>query len=224
MSARQFAKISIYIDRDEDWQKLPTDAQWLYAHLLHQPNLSTAGVLPIQVEKWAKASADMTPQRVRTALNVLVERRFIVSDLETQELLIRTFIRHDVAAQGSPKIMKGALNCALQTESPELRAILLSEIRKLDRPLPDDLLPLADSLEDSLDPHPPKGFLKASQSQSKGCVVVAVEGGGEVGAKPTNNASPSDCANCGRLPSARDPNYPGLCGACITRQRQGSAW
>ena len=51
MSARQFAKISIYIDRDEDWHKLPTDAQWLYTHLLHQPNLSTAGVLPVQVEK-----------------------------------------------------------------------------------------------------------------------------------------------------------------------------
>ena len=74
----------------------------------------------------------------------------MVVDLDTVELLIRTFIRHDVAAQGLPKIMQGALNCALQTESPKLRGVLLSEIRKLERGLPEHLLPLADQLEASL--------------------------------------------------------------------------
>ena len=149
----------------------------------------------------------MTVDRVRAAANVLVERRFVVVDLDTVELLIRTFIRHDVAAQGSPKIMQGALNCALQTESPKLRGVLLSEIRKLERGLPEHLLPLADQLEASLGSHPPKGFPKAIESQSKGCVAVTVPGG--VGVEP-----PEDCERCGRHPALQH----GLCSACLGRE------
>ena len=122
MSARQFAKISIYIDRDEDWHKLPTDAQWLYTHLLHQPNLSTAGVLPVQVEKLAKGAADMTVDRVRAAANVLVERRFVVVDLDTVELLIRTFIRHDVAAQGHPRSCRARSTARCKPSHPSCAA------------------------------------------------------------------------------------------------------
>jgi hypothetical protein len=168
--------MSIYLDRDPDWRAMDFDPQGLYLYLLRQPNTSPAGVLPIHLEKWAKVSPDMTVERTRAAANVLVQRRFTVADMETMEMLIRTYIRHDIAAQGSPKIMKGALNAALRTESAKLRSVLLSEIRKLDYPWSDDLLAVIDELEGSLEHPPSKAFQKAIDSQSKGCVAVAVEG------------------------------------------------
>ena len=130
--ARKYAKLLIAVWREEDWMKLPADAQWLYALLLSQPTLNTAGVLPIQLSKWSKGASDMTVERVTAAAKTLADCRFIVADHDTEEVLIRSFVRHDIASAGTPKMLIGALNAALQVQSQHLRAALLGEFQRLD--------------------------------------------------------------------------------------------
>jgi hypothetical protein len=150
MSGRQYGKLLTSIWRDDDYTQLDTDPQWLYEHLISQPNIDTAGIVPLQVTKWAKGAADMTVDRVKAAARVLTDARYIVVDFRTEEVLVRTYIRHDIATAGSPKVLKGALNCALRVQSRDLRAVLFSEIRRLDCAMSDDLQVLVDALEASV--------------------------------------------------------------------------
>jgi hypothetical protein len=148
MSARQYGKLPIARWRDtENWTNLTADAQWLYDYLASQPTTDGAGIFPIQISKWAKGAADMDVERVKAAANLLVEHRRIIVDHDTEEGLLRTYIRDD---QAGDNIFKGQLNCALQAQSQMLRAVLLSEIRQLDRKFKDGELERIDALESSI--------------------------------------------------------------------------
>jgi hypothetical protein len=150
-SGRQYAQLRTAIWRDEDWCRLPTDAQWLYEVLISQPSISTAGVIALQITKWANYSSDMTVKRVKAALKVLRERNYILVDEQTEEVLVRTFIRHDLGGGAvSPKVMVAALRCAIGTQSDDLRAVLLAEVQRLERAWPEYVLVLVDDLEKTL--------------------------------------------------------------------------
>lgn len=45
--ARTFGKIECSAWRDPDWLSLPADAQWCYGLLVSQPEITSAGVLPL---------------------------------------------------------------------------------------------------------------------------------------------------------------------------------
>ncbi|MEV1294482.1 hypothetical protein [Pseudonocardia sp. NPDC049635] len=127
------ARIKTAIWSDRDFIGLPMDAQWLYVVLLSQPGLNQAGVLTIPRRMWANlAGDDDGPDRIAHAWKVLEDRRYVISDDETDELLIRSYIRNDVA-QGAPGPFVAALAAATATASPKLRAVLLSELLRLDR-------------------------------------------------------------------------------------------
>jgi hypothetical protein len=151
--ARQFGKLLKANWGRDAWTKmLGTDAQWLYAYLVSQPTTDTAGVFPIRISKWAKGNPDMTTDRVRAAAEALVDTGWIAVDRDTEEGLIRNYIRDDWAGD---LIFKGALKRCLLVQSVSLRAILLAEIRELkcDRPIfKDDQLSLIADLEESIPP------------------------------------------------------------------------
>jgi hypothetical protein len=150
-SARQYGKLLKTNWREDAWTSLTADAQWLYAFLVSQPTTDAAGVFPIRISKWAKGAADMTVERVSAAAKLLTDRGVIVVDHDTEEGLLRSYIRDDWAGDN---IFKGALGRATQAQSPRLRATLLYEIRNLGRQLKDEWLPLLDALEKSI----PAGF------------------------------------------------------------------
>jgi hypothetical protein len=150
--ARQFGKLLKANWGRDAWTQLSTQSQWLYAYLVSQPTTDTAGVFPIRISKWAKGSPDMTQERVAAAARLLVERGWIAVDHDTEEGLIRNYIRDDWAGD---LIFKGALARALLVQSVRLRATLLSEIRELkcERPIvKDDQLTLIADLEESIPP------------------------------------------------------------------------
>ena len=89
-----YAKLQKRIWRDADWRKLTADAQRMYWLLCSQETRSLAGVVPLTVRKWANYAADTTEDSVRAALNEFVGAQFIVVDWDTEEVLIRTFIRN----------------------------------------------------------------------------------------------------------------------------------
>ncbi len=93
--ARDHARIHVTIWRDRDFRALPADAQRLYFLLTSQPNLSYCGVLDWWPSRLAQLAADTDEQAIYSAAKSLIDGRFIVLDVETSELLVRTYIKHD---------------------------------------------------------------------------------------------------------------------------------
>ncbi|WP_206793971.1 hypothetical protein [Amycolatopsis sp. MtRt-6] len=128
--ARDHARIDVHIWNDEDFQQLSLLAKMLYVQLVSQPKLSYAGVLDLAVKRWSRPHADVDITALRAALDELDAARFVVIDHDTEELLIRTFIRNDELYK-QPNVLRAALRVAFEIESPVLRAALAAELRQL---------------------------------------------------------------------------------------------
>jgi hypothetical protein len=137
MSGRRFAQLEICIWRDKDFRKCSGATQRVFMLLFSQAELSWAGVLTLAVKRWANMAADTTENDVEAALTELVERRFVVIDEETQELLVRAFIRRDEGWKNSKKMWPPVRQAALQVESQKLRQAIAKELGRL----PHDLRP-----------------------------------------------------------------------------------
>jgi hypothetical protein len=120
---RTFAKLYLSVWDDPDFLALSADAQRLYLVLFSHKKLSLAGVLPLQPRQWAKTARDALPETVEEALRELVEARFVVVDEDTEEALVRTFVRHDGGATNSN--VHKAIRCAIdRVASKRLRATI----------------------------------------------------------------------------------------------------
>ncbi len=129
--ARNFAKIHSSTWTDERFKSdLDVDSQWLYFALLSQGNINAAGVLPLQDRKWRRLAKGHTPQRIDAALAQLQAYWYVVVDEDTEEVLVRTFIRND-GIWKQPNVLKGALNHAKTTMSDTLKAVIWHEVDRL---------------------------------------------------------------------------------------------
>lgn len=132
---RSEGRIKVRIWDDPDWVALPIDGQWLYQLFISQAQFNHAGILPIPRRMWSNLAADAdTAARITAALDVLIERRFVAIDDDTDELLVRTYIRNDVQ-DGPPGTFRSAMQHAMAVRSRKLRAILYAELLRLDVPL-----------------------------------------------------------------------------------------
>ena len=128
--ARSHGRIMASIWTDPDFVALPTAPQRLYLFLLSQPDLSHAGLLPLRMRRWASKVSGETEQSIGAALDVLVSQRFVLVDHETEELVVRTFIRND-GVYKQPKVMLRMREDAQLIESPTLRRAFLVELDRL---------------------------------------------------------------------------------------------
>jgi hypothetical protein len=116
--------------RDKEFRALPRTAQATYAQLLSQKELDRAGIEPLQVSKWVKGCDELTEADLWVDLKLLVERRFIVIDEETDELFVRSYMRHSELTK-YPQYVKNALRCAGLVGSELIRHELAIELRRL---------------------------------------------------------------------------------------------
>src|SRR6202035_235613 len=102
--SRSEARIFTSIWADPAFLALPQAEQRMYMFLLSQPDLSFCGVLPLRERKWARSAAGLTVQGVRDALTALTRTAppFIIMDVDTQELMVRSLMRRDKVLK-SPK-------------------------------------------------------------------------------------------------------------------------
>jgi hypothetical protein len=128
--ARSYGKVYLRIWADQDWCALDMEAQHLYLLLLSQPSINLAGVIPVQVRRWASRVADWKPEQVENALGRLAEGGFVVVDLDTEECLVRSLIRNDEYYR-APGALKSILETAEATQSAELRQALADELGRL---------------------------------------------------------------------------------------------
>lgn len=127
--ARDHGRVLCKIWRDKDFRVLPRSAQALYMQLLSQPDVNNAGVLPLMVSKWAKGCEELTRDDMVRDIAVLVDAGFIVVDTETEEVLIRSFIRND-GGMKHRYIFKNALKMAEGVDSEKIRVVLAAELRR----------------------------------------------------------------------------------------------
>lgn len=110
-----------------DFVNLTADAQWLYWMLYSHELLSPAGVLPLQPRKWARRAADQSTKRIGTALARLVKDGYLLVDEDSEECLIRTFVRHDKGYR-TPNIRTSIRTAISRIESQRLRVAATHEL------------------------------------------------------------------------------------------------
>ena len=92
-----YVKLIRAIWKDEDFKALAGEEQRVYLMLISQADISHVGVLPLMPARWARLSADASPDSLRSSLTKLADARFVVLDYDTEAVLARTYLVHDEA-------------------------------------------------------------------------------------------------------------------------------
>lgn len=128
--ARGHGRISSGIWEDEDFLDLTEQEQRLYLFLISQPNLNHAGLLPLTLRRWSRKARGLTVADLDRLLAALEKARFIVTDDDTEELLIRSFVRND-GVWRMPKVMGAMVSGAMEISSRHLQHALLAEMDRI---------------------------------------------------------------------------------------------
>lgn len=128
--AREYGKWYTSAWGDGDFRSLGRDAQHLYMQLAFQPDLSMAGTLTMAPVRWA-GQAMISEDEVMDALATLTEAAFVYVDFDTQELLLRSYVRRDEGWR-SPTTMKAIYSAMNAVLSGGLKTVLANELRRID--------------------------------------------------------------------------------------------
>lgn len=93
--ARDHARIKTSIWDDPDFLALRVGEQHAYFLLVSSLGLSRCGVITYIPARYDHLASDLTTAKIRKAVEGLRDSRFAVVDERTQELLIRSYVRHD---------------------------------------------------------------------------------------------------------------------------------
>jgi hypothetical protein len=129
--AQDWVKIKTSIWMDSDFTNLPSEAQRVYHLIIEQPEVTLCGVIQPACKRWARYATDSTIEGIELAVSILRARSFIEIDEDTDELLIRSFVRHGVALSSDNAIV--GMSRAFETiHSEVLRKVVIEELRKVD--------------------------------------------------------------------------------------------
>lgn len=126
--AREYARTRISIADDEDVEALSPAAQWLYFRvLIPEPTLSQCGVADWRPNRLLRKAAGLTLGYILDAAAELEQRRFALFDLETEEVLIRAYIRSDEILR-NPKMAAAMIKAYRAIASTALRTAVAGEV------------------------------------------------------------------------------------------------
>lgn len=128
--ARDRANINTNIWTDTHWRQLTRDQQWLYKLILTHPELSYAGVSDWRPGRLMQFSAGTSRQEIERIGAELQAERFILIDDDTEEVLIRSFLRHDGLLK-NPKITISMVNAYGAIASNNIREAFIFELKRL---------------------------------------------------------------------------------------------
>lgn len=130
--ARSFGVIKSEVwEPRSGFRKLTPGGQWAYLMLVSQPQISNLGLLAYTPEKWARLATSLTERQLEDWIAELSAAYYVLLDIQTGELLIRTFVRHDkVWAQ--PALVANGRILIRAVESDEIHDYLVGEHPWLD--------------------------------------------------------------------------------------------
>lgn len=127
---RKEARFNLGIWQDPDWRRLPFAAQYLYKLLWTHPQLSYCGVTDWRSGRLAAMTDGLTSEIVQALGDCLEARYFIVRDDETEEVLLRSWVRWD-GLMKQPRLAVSYANAYAAVASDELRAVIIHELIRL---------------------------------------------------------------------------------------------
>ena len=131
MASGEYAKLLKRIWGDPDFKALTADEQLLYLKLISQTDVSLCGVLTLATIRWAGQTSNTTQQSTEESLASLARKQYVFVDHETQEVLIRSYIRNDRGYK-SPLTFKAITGAIGRVLSPYLRGEISRELERLD--------------------------------------------------------------------------------------------
>lgn len=127
--AREYTRVKLTIWNDPDFRQLTADAQWLYFVLMTHPSISLCGVVDWREARLTAISQDMNISRLRIAAVELGRGNFIAVDPDTEEALVRSFVRHDGVLQ-SPNMARAMVRQHAEIASQKIMALVSLEVRR----------------------------------------------------------------------------------------------
>lgn len=128
--ARDHARINLDIWNDPEFRALPMPAQHLYLTLWTHPDLTYCGSIDWRPAKLSGLTAGWGRADVEYAADCLRARHFIVVDEDTEEALVRSWIRFD-GLMKQPRMAISCINAYGAIGSEVIRAVIVHELRKL---------------------------------------------------------------------------------------------
>ena len=121
-------KASIW--NDETFGLLSARAQWCYLLIMSQPNVNLCGVVQPAFKRWATFANDTKPDELERLVQELDCAGFIILNDTTDELLIRSFVRHGVALESENTVV-GMSKAFATIHSKVLRKVVIEELRRV---------------------------------------------------------------------------------------------
>lgn len=130
MPRRAFARIGTDLHDEPSIRDLTAEQQWAYQLVLLRPDLSRCGVVAYTPRRWAKAAKNMTEKRLRSLFETLADRRHVILDEDTEEVLARTYVRHD-GLLAQPNVVAAMVSDYQLISSEHVRTGFLAELRRM---------------------------------------------------------------------------------------------
>ena len=127
---RQYALIHRAILDDPSWRCLTRSQQNLYLLLLLKLSTNLCGIVDWRPKKLAVNASDMTVETIEADAVVLEKKLSIVRDEDTDEVLIRSFLRNDAPLKSS-KTAIAVRSSYTDTASSKLRGVIVFELQRL---------------------------------------------------------------------------------------------
>lgn len=125
--ARSYAPLMTSIWANADFVALSPEAQRVYLLAMSQPNVTYCGVVAFTARRWARMSSDTNADQIEDAIAELSAAGFVILDEETEELWVRSFVRHN-GVLTQPQLAKAMDRSFGEILSDEIRAAFLAEL------------------------------------------------------------------------------------------------
>ncbi len=133
--ARDHARILVSIWNDDDFRSLDVAGQHLYLLLTTHPHLSYCGVMDWWPGRLAALTTGVDEDHVYGAVKTLIDAEFVHLDVQTSELLVRSYVRYD-GVMDRPNMGKAVSTALTRVTSKEIRESVHRELGRLRRESP----------------------------------------------------------------------------------------
>lgn len=134
--AREYAAVKVAIWQDDDFRELSPSAQHLYFVILTSPRLSFCGVAEWRPKRILPLAKGWTMADLYAAASELTAAHLLVVDEETEEALVRSFLRHDGVMRHN-KTCVSAMMAFTEIASNSIRGVIVHELNRLSQEFPD---------------------------------------------------------------------------------------
>lgn len=128
--AREHIRLLVSIWDDPDFVALVPAEQTVYLALAGSRDLSWCGVAPLLPKRIARCAKGLTERKVSNHIAALVAKRFLLVDNETDEVAVRTYVRHDKII-GSPNVTKAMGRALGMVRSEQIADGIKDELARL---------------------------------------------------------------------------------------------